>query len=434
MAYQMTAQAGAKYARVFVPWSSIAPATLPASWNPSDPTSPYYDWSSLNASVTAAHNAGVTPILNILYAPSWAYHVQPTDTWHGGQPDVAALGAFATALARHFDGHHSVPAEHVFSVWNEPNFNRNLFPQSPLYYRAMVNAVADSAHAVDPNDLVLAGELAPFKHAPSSTDKNSVIPPLTFMHTMLCISSTTPAHLTCAKGSAHFDVWTHHPYSDTGPFGHAKVSGGVELGDLPKMNSLLQTAKNLGAIASAKPVQFWVTEIGWSSKPPNTNGVPMKLETRWVAESLYQTWKSGATLATWFLLQDEPLHTTPFQSGLYTISSSLANASPKPYLMSFRFPFVAYLKSGGKVKLWGRDMTSDKQDVTIQVRHGTSGAWKNAASIMSNSNGIFLATMPLQAKSTYWVRASAPGSGNSAAFSLTVPSNENMNVSPFPLS
>ena len=31
-------------------------------------------------------------------------------------------------------------------------------------YRSMVNAVAASVHAVNPNNLVVAGELAPFKH------------------------------------------------------------------------------------------------------------------------------------------------------------------------------------------------------------------------------------------------------------------------------
>jgi hypothetical protein len=32
----------------------------------------------------------------------------------------------------------------------------------------------------------------------------------------------------------------------------------------------------------------------------------------------------------------------------------------------------------------------------------------------------------------YWLRASAPGSGNSRAFSLDIPYNENMVVVPFP--
>jgi hypothetical protein len=422
-------QAGATYVRLIVSWNSVAPVTLPQSgFDPTDPSSPYYRWDALDASISAAEAAGLTPILDIFAPPGWGYAVQP-GTWHGGTPKIDALGAFATALAAHYDGSHGVPAVHVFSVWNEPNFNRNLYPQDPATYREMVNAVADSVHAVDAANLVVAGELAPYKHTASGSDKNSVIPPLTFMRSMLCLSSSSRVRRTCSA-PARFDVWSHHPYSDHGPFGHAP-SGGVELGDLPKMNTLLDQAQQLGAIDSAKPVQFWVTEFGWSSNAPNKHGAPMGLETRWVAEALYQQWKSGVTLGTWFLLQDQPL-STPFQSGMYFASPSLANAIAKPYLTSFRFPFVAYLKTRGKVAIWGRDATSDKRDVDIQRQ--IHGSWTTIGTITSNSHGIFEATLPLGATSKWSLRASAPGSGSSSSFSLKVPSNENMKVNPFPLS
>jgi len=91
---------------------------------------------------------------------------------------------------------------------------------------------------------------------------------------------------------------------------------------------------------------------------------------------------------------------------------------------------VAYLKSGGKVQLWGRDATSTQQDVTIQMK--VSGKWKTVAVDTSNSYGIFQGTLPLHAKSSYLIRASAQGV-TSATFSLTKPWNENMNVTPFPL-
>ncbi len=429
-AFAMASQTGATYARLFVYWSVIAPRTLPVSgFNPADPTSPYYHWSSLDSSVAAANANGITPILDIVSPPSWGYSTQPNPAkGTGGSPKLDALGAFATAIATHYDG--VAPAAHVFSVWNEPNFNRNFYPQSETYYRSMVNSVADSVHAVDSKDLVVAGELAPYKHTPSKKDKNNVIPPITFMQQMLCLSTGANPHLTCHT-PAKFDVWAHHPYSDKGPFGKASVAGGVELGDLPRMNTLLQQAWHLGAISAAKPPQFWVTEVGWSSKPPNTHGVPVGLEARWVAETFYQMWKSGVTVGTWFLLQDEPYPATPFQSGLYLRSTVLANAQPKPLLTPFSFPFVAYLKSHGKVQIWGRDTTSDVQDVAIQEKIGGK-PWKTVAMITSNSNGIFEATVSIGAKSTYSMRAVAPGSGNSASFALKVPKNENMSVVPFP--
>ena len=442
-AFSLASQAGTGYARLLIAWQDIAPGTLPKTWNPGDPNSKFYNWKTLDPTVAAAATNHVQLIFDIVSPPGWAYDVKPKG-WTGGRPKVSMLANFAKALARRYNGT-SHPAVRAYSVWNEPNFNHNLFPQTssnPLltaegYYRSMVNAVADGVHSVNPLNLVLAGELAPFKHTSTKTDKNNVIPPLDFMRAMLCVSNTVPAHKTC-NNSAKFDVWTHHPYSDTGPYGHAKAAGGVELGDLPKMDALLKSAWQLGTITTeqgthitnptAPPPPFWVTEIGWSSKPPNKNGVPIVLEQRWVGESFYQLWKSGATLGTWFLLQDEKT-TTPFQSGLYLNSTSVATAKVKPLLAPYKMPFVAYLHSGGKVFVWGRDATSTQQSVNISMKVGST--WKIVAVIKSNIYGIFQGSLDVHAKATYSMRAAAQGVG-SAAFSLTVPSNENLNVTPFP--
>jgi hypothetical protein len=43
--------------------------------------------------------------------------------------------------------------------------------------------------------------------------------------------------------------------------------------------------------------------------------------------------------------------------------------------------------------------------------------------VRSNRYGIFQATLKLSATTTDWLRATAPGSGNSLAFSLAVPKN-----------
>lgn len=429
-AYTMASQIGTKYARLFVHWNAIAPSTLPASgFVPTDPASPYYHWAPMDSSVAAANAAGITPILTILGTPSWAYHVQPAGAFKAGQPDITKLGQFATAVAARYHG--SSPSAHVFSLWNEANFNRNLYPQSATYYRSMVNAVSDSVHAVDAANLMAAGELAPFKHVPSGLDKNNVTAPITWMQQMFCLSNTTPVHKTTPCTPVKIDVWTHHPYSDKGPFGKASVSGGVELGDLPKMKTLLQTAWSLGTIDAANPPQFWVTEVGWSSKPPNKHGVPMALLTRWLPESFYQMWKSGVTVGTWYLLQDAPYPSTPYQSGLYLDSASLSNAVAKPLRNAFNFPLVAYRKSLGKVLVWGRVTTYDVQDVAIQEKL-PSKPWKTVATITSNNYGIFTATLNLHAQTTWQIRAIAPGSGTSTVFKLAVPSNENMSVVPFP--
>jgi hypothetical protein len=186
----------------------------------------------------------------------------------------------------------------------------------------------------------------------------------------------------------------------------------------------LKAGVRLHNVVSSQPVQFWVTEFGWDTNPPRKQAASLGLAARWTAESLHQMWLSGVSLVTWFLLEDFP-SPSPYQSGLYFHSSSLENARAKPTRTAFRFPFVAYLKQG-TVSVWGRVATSDQEDVTIQRRHGKAGAWKNVALIRSNRYGIFKAHLKLKATKADWFRASATGSGNSLAFSLTVPHAPNI--------
>jgi hypothetical protein len=216
-----------------------------------------------------------------------------------------------------------------------------------------------------------------------------------------------------------FDVWSHHPYTFGGPFGHAKNPDDVELGDLPRMRAVLQAAVRLHRIVSRHSVKFWATEFGWDSNPPRPHAAPLGLAARWTAESLYQMWRSGVTLVTWFDLQDKK-SPSPYQSGLYFHSSSLAKARPKPILTAFRVPFVAYLH-GASVSVWGRDATSSKERVTVQLRHGKGGRWRTVGVVTANSSGIFRAALRLEASKKDWLRAVAQGSGRSLAFSLTVP-------------
>jgi cellulase (glycosyl hydrolase family 5) len=415
--YAMTRDAGASYVRLVVRWVTIAPTTPPAGFDATDPTSPGYSWDALDAKVEAAESAGLTPILDILFTPSWAYANDPSGV-NAGAPRAADIGQFAEALATHYDGENDLPDVNIYEVWNEPNLSLDLSPTSPSVFRGMVNAVADSVHAVDPANLVVAGDLDPFGHPKTKKRAWNSAYPLAFMRSMFCISKGAHPHSTCSA-KVHFDIWAHHPYSFGGGFGKAKVSDDVELGDLPRMRAVLQAGVRLHHVVSSHPVQFWVTEFGWDTRPPRAGAAPMSLATRWTAESLYQAWRSGISLFTWFTLEDQS-GTGPYKSGLFFHASSLSKAKPKPVLTAFRFPFVAYLHRS-TVSVWGRDATSDKQRVAIQLRHGKG--WRTAAYVVANSNGIFKATLKLHATKKDSMRAVAPGSGKSLAFSLTVPHN-----------
>jgi hypothetical protein len=414
----MTRSAGATYVRLAVPWSVVAPATPPIGFVATDPTSPGYSWRGVDAEVAAAESAGLTPILDVEAPPAWANTRQPSGV-NAGTPNVSDLGDFATALAAHYDGlTPDAPVGHVFEVWNEPNVSLYLNPVKANVYRAMVNAVANAVHAVDPANLVVAGDLDPFGHPKSKKQRWYSVAPLAFMRSLLCLSKGKHPHVTC-HNAVHFDIWSHHPYTFGGPFGRAKLPDDVELGDLPRMRALLKAGVRLHRVVSTQPVQFWATEFGWDTYPPRKHAAKLALAARWTAESLHQMWLSGVSLVTWFLIADYP-SPSQYQSGLYFHSASLETARPKPSLTAFRFPFVAYLQKK-TVSIWGRDATSDKELVTVQRRHGKRGGWRSVARIRSNANGIFLANLRLKATKKDWLRAVASGSGKSLAFSLTRP-------------
>jgi Cellulase (glycosyl hydrolase family 5) len=422
-ALAMTHAAGASYVRLEVSWSSIAPTERSTDFVATDPTSPGYSWGGLDAEVAAAESAGLTPILDIQAPPQWANTKQPSGV-NAGTPNVSDLGDFATALATHYDGSNpALPVVQDYEVWNEPNVTLYLDPVNASVYRSMVNAVADAVHTVDPTNLVVAGDLDPFGHPKSKKQQWYSVAPLAFMRSLLCLSKGKHPHVTC-KNTVHFDVWSHHPYTFGGPFGKAKLADNVELGDLPKMRALLQAGVRLKRVVSTQPVQFWVTEFGWDTNPPRKHAAPLGLAARWTAESLHQMWLSGVSLVTWFLIEDYK-SPSQYQSGLYFHAASLQDARPKPSLTAFRFPFVAYLRKK-IVSVWGRDATSDTELVTIQRRRGKSGAWRTVARIQSNAIGIFLANLKLKATKKDWLRAIAPDSGNSLAFSLTQPKDPNI--------
>ncbi len=406
--FQMTRAAGASYVRILVRWSTIAPKTVPTGFVPTNPSSPGYSWATTDAAVASAEAAGLTPIIDIISPPTWGADVG------GINPQIAALGQFATAIATHYDGHHGASAAHVFQVWNEPNLSLDLNPVDASVYRSMVNAVAASVHAVNPANLVVAGDLDPFANTAKRFHTEA---PLAFMRSLLCLSTGKKPHATC-NTPVDFDVWSHHPYTFQGPFGHAKNADDVSLGDLPRMDALLQDAVKLHTIASSHPVQFWVTEFGWDTSPPRSHAAPLQLQARWTAEALYQMWHSGVSLVTWFLLQDQA-SPSPWECGLYFNSPQLEQAKAKPMRTSFRFPFVAYLGSK-TVSVWGRDATSTKKTVTIQLKH-PHGKWKTVARLGANHYGIFLAKLRLKATKKDWLRATASGSGYSLPFSLTRP-------------
>ncbi len=419
-AFREAKETGAGAVRLILNWKDVAPATPTTAFQPADPGDPQYNWSDFDKQVGEATAAGLQPIVDVFDAPTWA----TAGPSAGGplKPSPLKLATFANAAAvRYGGGYESLPRVKYWELWDEPNLAWLLRPQfvgkrlvSPTTYRGMVNAFADAVHRVHPDNSVIAGGTAPFTTRagkPSSWGPG----PLLFMRDLLCLSADLKP--TC-NDPVKFDIWSHHPYTSGGPSHHAVDPDDVSLGDLPKMRAVLDAAIRLHHIESTQKVRFWVDEFSWDTDPPDPNAMPIKLQTRWVSEALYTMWKSGISLVTWYSLRDQPLSSSPYQSGLFFVSGRA-----KPSLTAFRFPFVA-LPENGAVRVWGRTPWGKRGAVEIEQRHGS--AWLVLGRLSSSANGLFGGLLTPRSSGPLRARLEGAGGEASEPYSLTEPPDRNI--------
>ena len=411
LAFARTREAGASVVRLFIPWWAVVPNAdskeKPEGFNAGDPADPGYNLADFDAQVMRAIDHGLEPMLMLTNAPVWAEGPgeKPVGVRVRGthDPDPREYALFARAMARRYSGNfQGLPRVRLWQAWNEPNAWGNLTPQyneppsqpvpagakilSPEIYRRLLNRFADEVRRVHKDNVVVTGGLAPFGSARAGDHR---VAPMIFMRKLLCMNERNEPLRRCEKPK--FDIWSHHPYTQGGPTHKATFRDNVSLGDLPRMRRLLLAAIRANRIATKRRPQFWVTEFGWDTKPPDSNGLPLWLHARWTAEAMLQMWRNGITQITWFKLRDDDSGSYPDagvpQSGLYhRCQDGLFCDQPKPTLTAFRFPFVAY-KKRRQLKIWGRTPASDRRFVLIEQRKPRG--WTRVARLRSDRDGIF---------------------------------------------
>jgi hypothetical protein len=278
----------------------------------------------------------------------------------------------------------------------------------------MLNAAAKSIHAVHRDNVVVAGETAPFRDpTPAVMALDDDWGPLKFMRRLLCIDDR--GQPTCPN-TAEFDVWSTHPYTSGGPTHKAQLPYDVSIANLPEMRATLQSAIRAGHVESTVPVRFWVTEFSWDSNPPDLCAVPMSLLVRWVPEAFYRIWASGIDLIGWLQLMDNPLTTDFFQSGLFFRGETFAHAKPKAFLHAVRFPFVA-LRRGKGVYIWAH--TPFGKPGWVVVQQTFRGGWTRVARLRADRYGIVQAVVNVKRIGEF--RAILDSGERSLSFSMRVP-------------
>ena len=408
-AYPRIRGAGAKYVRIIL------------YWDIAQPTRTSYNWTEPDKQINEAIAAGLTPLVTVWRAPGWAERSTKGEAGTR-DPDPVAFGNFAKQLAVRYRN------VHYWEAWNEPNLDHFLSPQirhrhrySPGLYRHLLDQFWLGVHSVDANAHVAAGGLA----------RRFKIPPLQFIRDVFCLNGRLKAVRSCP---VHLDAWSHHPYTNGGPFKKQGSPDGVSMGDLPRMRKTLTAAAVSGnALPAKKSIPFWISEFSWDTDRPDPDAVPMALHARWVSEALYQAWRSGVTLFVWHQLRDRPFPSTQYQSGLYfcgkaatrdDVNSKCARTGYYIHdrrkagsVLSFRFPFVAYA-ANGHVKVWGR--TADGRQHQVVIERKVSGKWRSVKTLPADGHGI-LSGKWRSSDRKHVYRARRPGGAHSNGFALKKP-------------
>ena len=331
-------QLGTRLVRHMLNWREIAP-TKPR--HPAVSSDPAYRWAATDQVLGALHAHGTTVLVAFYRVPSWA---------NGGKSssvvpnDKHALADFAAAVAKRY------PWLRLWEVWNEPNFQSFLKPNSPrLYVQRMLNPTYRALHALSSSNRVAGGATAPLS-------TSSGISPVTFMRGM-------------RRAGALLDAYSHHAYPVTPgetPFGFAHgvcryCKGVLTLANLPAL--VREVRRDFG------PKRIWLTESGWQTNPPDRAGVSPALQARYVAESALRARSAPLVdILIHFILRDEA-RPNGWQSGLMW-----ASGRAKPSFTSFMLPIAEAARSGRRTSIWGQVRPGTGRRPYL-LEHFTGGHW-----------------------------------------------------------
>jgi hypothetical protein len=397
---------GASVWRLELQWATIAPTKPPSLAEAANPNWSGYDWTTTDATVEEIAAAGMTPLIALYNAPTWAEgsnrpstSMAAAGTW---KPSASAFGAFAAALAKRYSGtfipagsSQPLPPVRDWEAWNEPNLSTYLTPQwtaskhpaSPGIYRKLLNAFYTGVKSVAAQDVVAGGTTAPFGDPPGGQR----MPPVTFWRALLCISAGAHPHSTHCHEHDYMDAISHHPYPLGPPTTHAVDPADISVPDLGKITMLIPIAERAGTLAPKGRKPLWITELSWDSNPPNPNGLSPALQAEYLEGAFYVLWKQGASLITWFNIRDDrysPGWINTLASGIYYDGATPAEDAPKPSYTAYTFPFTAY-RSKGVARLWGMAPTAGS--VAVQVENGTT--WSTVITLQAGQNRIFRGTL-----------------------------------------
>jgi hypothetical protein len=372
-------------------------------------------------------------------------------------PSARSFGAFVHAIGTRYDGRYTpggslaaLPRVSMWSIWNEPNYNVRLDPQTngsgtvpfaASEYRGLLagawGGLIGSGHSPG-RDTILIGETAP-RGSNGVPGIYGGIKPLTFLRALYCVDSryrelrgSAARAIGCpttaaasrrfrAQNAALFNAsgFADHPYTLQGhavaPNVPTNYFGGgrsdPNYADLPEIHRLGVTLNRLNAIyGSRKHFPIWNTEYGYRTRPPDHVGVSPATQAAWINWAEYLSYRQpGVASFNQYLLEDPP---GPFDSGI-----EYSNGRHKPAFDAFRMPL--YLPStstrhGRSLEVWGAvrpaHTAPGRQSAQIEFQPRSHGAFTTLRTVViSNPQGYFDLRLAFPRSGTVRIAWTPPG-------------------------
>lgn len=419
-------RAGVSIVRLQLNWRLVIKPGTTVGGDRSDPANPLYSWQRFDRIVRNAVDSGLRPLVTLTRTPNFAeseprWPFARPGTW---LPDHREYAAFAKAAALRYSGAYPdpvipgrfLPRIRYWQAWNEPNLPGYLQPQwlaynghwraySPIHYRRLLNAFAQSVKAVRKDNLVVTAGTAPNG---SPQDGEGRMAPARFLRAFFCLGKPPRLKPFRCTDPPRFDVLAHHPFSSQHPDRRSSYPDDVAVADMHKLKSILRAAERASHVRPRGKKRIWVTEINWDSLRGANQGVPKRLQPRWVSRALYRLWFEGVDTVVWHFLSDPDYDMNGFRDhpgGLYQSSpKGHTYDKPKRMLSGFSFPFTAKRLDRRRVEVWGLLPKRKSRSAVIERRSGRK--WRVIEKVKVNRYGMLRGTVRF--KGTDKLRASVP--------------------------
>jgi len=400
---------GADAVRASMTWSRTSPAgkkrVKPAGFDVANPNSPGYDWSLYDRFVDRARKHGLKVFLSLSgEIPYWASN-EPSKCPHhiGGyknlalscmwKPNSKLYGQFVKAVAAHYRGKVA-----MYSMWNEPNLEHQLYPQFKKTRSGMVDLGGKQLR-----ELWIAG----YKGAVSADKglKNKVLfgetaaisSPMDTLYSALCLTEEGKPYTGrmkalqgCSKpAKLPIAGLAIHPYNKDGVgnvFTRSFTKDSMTMAYASRATRVLRAAEKYKRIPKGRGI--YVTEFGFQTKPPDRRGLSLDNQAKELnqADRLFFADPRIRSVAQFELFDaKEPKKEDVYNTGLLSFTGKA-----KPSLAAYRMPLVVTNLAADRVEVWGQVRPArGRVTPVVAVSKSSRGPFVRASGARTNASGYY---------------------------------------------